>query len=348
MLFRRLGAVAFGAAAVVALAAGAACSHSYAEEPSADASAVDSGAAADATDEATTDASAADADGAAKSFVELVTGRGALTGLAATEKYVYFTEATNSTVSTVPIEGGPVTTAFTAAGVPSALVAQGPLLFWADKSGVVRASVTDSSTSSRNTLAPQVGALAVVTDQLVVLSRTPPPALAAVEFFDLTLMPAGSVTLTGDAVDVAVSAAAVYWTETGGHVSTTNFGGVIGINLVSDEPGCEFIAANLSGAVWTRPNAGLVRFFAAPTATVGTLAALEKAPSSISGDGTDIYWLTGDGKVRRKTIGQELPPATVASGFPSAWAGTHVHALAVTSKYVVWITTDGRVLRTDK
>lgn len=54
------------------------------------------------------------------------------------------------------------------------------------------------------------------------------------------------------------------------------------------------------------------------------------------------------GTLRRKAIGQELPPATLAKGFASAFAGLHVKAIALTRQYVVWITTDGRVLRTDK
>jgi hypothetical protein len=350
MLFRRLGAVAFGAVATIAVASGAACSHSYAEDTSADAT-PDASAADDAQVEAAVDADTADTFvPKPPTFVELAKGRGALTGIAATEKAVYFIEATKSTVSTVPIEGGNVTVAYTAAGVPNAFIAFGPLLFWTTPDGVVgRFSLLDQLSSVQNRpLGTVPFALAAAADQLVVLERSPVPITGALQHYDFALSATAALSGLSDPYDVALGGGTIYWTESTGRVAAGAFGASTNTEVSNAEPGCESIAGNAAGAVWTRPSDGLVRFYAVATASTGTLTAGESSPSSIAGDLTDVYWLTGDGKVRRKTIGQELPPATVASGFPSAWAGKHVRAIAVTSKYVVWITTDGRVLRADK
>jgi hypothetical protein len=348
MLFRRLGAVAFGAVATLAVATGAACSHSYAEDASADA-APDASASDDAQVEAALDADPADTFvPKPQTFVELATGRGDLTGIAATEKAVYFIEAAKTAVSTVPIEGGAVTNAVTTSGVPSAIVALGPFLFWADPSGKVsRGSPPDPPLTAQGGPGAVAFALAAVPDQVVVLWRSSPPIVETVEQYDLGFTPVGSISGVGDAYDIALAPGTMYWTDATGGVTTAPFGGSA-TKVSSVEPGCESIAANPAGAFWTRPKDGLVRFYSTATSTTGTLTAGESSPSSIESDIDDVYWLTGDGKVRRKRLGQELPPATVASGFASAWAGKHVRAIAITSKYVVWITTDGRVLRTDK
>jgi len=329
------------------VAAGAACSQAYAEEVKADA---DASAADDAPAEATPDAVADNAVPKPPSFVELATGLGALTGIAANEKAVFFIEANKSTLRSVPIGGGIVTTAFTTNGIPNAIVAVGPVLLWSDPGGLIgRVLLTDdTSMIASSPLGAAPFALAAAPNQLVVLERSSLGASGAVRHYDFALSSTADLTGVTDPYDVAISGGTIYWTESSGRVGKGAFGTSTNVEVSNAEPGCESIAANAAGAVWTRPNDGLVRFFAAPTSVTGTLTANEVSPSSIAGDGTDVYWLTGDGKVRRKTIGQELPPATLASGFSSAWAGKRIRAIALTAQYVVWITTDGRVLRTDK
>lgn len=79
-----------------------------------------------------------------------------------------------------------------------------------------------------------------------------------------------------------------------------------------------------------------------------SLAAGQKTPISLAADTSGVYWMNaGDGTIRRSTR-DELPIYTVASGFNAAFTDLHVRAIALTSRYVVWITADEKVLRADK
>lgn len=118
---------------------------------------------------------------------------------------------------------------------------------------------------------------------------------------------------------------------------------------VVGESGCESIAADAQGVYWTRPHDGLVRMMVPPQTSVRSIAVNQVAPMSIASDGSGVYWLTGDGKLQRSTRQvAEVPPQTLAKGFTVAENGTRVRAIALSSKYVVWVTADGHVLRTEK
>lgn len=335
---------------MLAIAAGAACSQSYAEasKPADDAGA--EAGTADATAEAAVDADlAGDVVPPAPTFTVLASGLGTLGGIAATETAVYFIVAATHTLSTVAIGGGAVSPVPNMSNAPSAVVAFGAELFWSDPAGTLgRVSLLDDAVltvsagpgTSPVALAAGVGGLAV-------LARMG-PGVGSVLQYDLGLVAGSGVSGLADPYDVTLSGATVYWTESSGRVGQGTLGGSTNAEVATGETGCESIAANAAGLYWTRPKDGLVRMTVLTTAATGTLTANETSPSSIAVDDSDVYWLTGDGRLRRKRIGQELPPATLASGFPSVFAGTHVRAIALTSKYIVWLTTDGRILRTDK
>jgi hypothetical protein len=347
------GASALGACAAIVVAAGAACSQSYAEDAKADGGAAPE---ASAAEDATVEAATADADVADTSppkpptFTVLASGLGTLNGIAATEQVVYFIEDGKSALLAVPIGGGTASTVFTTSDTPNSIVADGAYLFWSQPGAVGRVSSAGGADALTSMPVGSASvAIAASSGALVALASAGPTA-GILQQFDVGVVAGAAIVFAGSPEDVAYSGSAFYWTETGGRVATATFGSTTSAELAMNETGCGSIAANATDVYWTRPSGGLVR--SANRLASGapiTLTAGETAPSSIAADDTNVYWLTGDGKVRRKTIGQELPPATLASGFASAaFAGKHVRALALTSMYVVWITTDGRILRTDK
>jgi hypothetical protein len=350
MFLRRFGAFAFGAGAALAIAAGAACSQSYAASDTPPTDATPEASAGDAPVEAEIDADVADTFvPPVPAFTELATGLSELGGVAATETTVYFTEPTKGHVSSVPIAGGTITPIATAGGDVRPIAVGGTFLFWANVSGAAlqQLDLTSGQLSTYGVPAGrQPAVLAAGTDRLVVAAdATNDDELQQYTF----VLSNGPASLSGSSAftDVAVAGTDVYWTQSSAAQVTKGASGVLlNTPIATGETGCESIAANSAGAYWTRPTDGLVR--TTSSNGNGTLTSGEVAPSSIVADETDVYWLTGDGKLRRKTLGQELPPATLAKGFASAFAGKRVHAIALTNKYVVWITTDGRLLRVAK
>jgi len=337
---------------VVAVAAGAACSQSYAEgsKPADDAGAEAS--AEDAQVDAEVDAFVADnAVPPVPSFTELATGLVDLAGIAATETDVYFTEREPGNVRSVPIGGGAVATLATASGAPGPIAIAGGHLFWANVGGkqlsrrpLVGAAVP--LVASTSTTVPH--ALAAGADRIFVIALGP-QGVGEAQQYDFDFVAGPVVGGLSNPFDVAVDGSAAYWTESStGRIGRGANGSALNDTVATGETGCEAIAANAAGAYWTRPSDGLVRAVSIQSFGVTSLAEKEVSPSSIAADDGDVYWLTGDGTVRRKRVGQELPPATIANGFKSAFAGTRVRALALTSKYVVWLTSDGRILRADK
>jgi hypothetical protein len=149
--------------------------------------------------------------------------------------------------------------------------------------------------------------------------------------------------------DVAVQGSNVYWTESSGsRIGTVAIGQSNGTTLADGEADCQSIAADASGVYWARPDGGLVRAMRTDAAGATDLATGETHPFSLAADDSGVYWLTTDGKLRRKRVDQELPPVVLAAGFAATFTTGYVHAIALTSRYVVWLTSDGRVLRIGK
>ncbi len=340
-----------GAVSVAAVA----CSSAYGDATTTPPEEAGAEAAADAGVEV--DAPALPTDGAVaeagSAAFTLGSGLGELGGVSATETHVYFTVRKAPGIGApgvkrVPIGGGPVET-IVSGGSGSTLgpvVALEPWLTWVDPGvgGLYRKRLAGGSTSSRLLQNPPLVALAAVTD-LVAVASAGGGAGGSVQTYDGALASAGTITGPSDPFDIAFGGISVWWTAPS--AQQVGRGALVGPQAApfDGETDCQFIAADANGAYWTRPSAGLVRAFVGQTGTLLTLAAMENAPSSLAVDDSGLYWLTGDGKLRRKRLDQELPPATLDQGFPSAFAGTHIRAIALTSSYVVWLTTDGSVLR---
>ena len=349
-----------GAAIAVSVAslAAVACSSAYGDattnppqEAGAEAAA-DSGVEVDAATP-TKDGAVTDAGSAA--FV-LASGLGDLGGISATETAVYFTVRKAPGIGTpgvkqVPISGGQVATiaSGSAGSAPGPIVALAPWLTWVDPGvgAVYRRALTGGSTTSLLlSTDPAPVALAAGTDVVAIASNG--AGGGSVQTYDGNFGSTGAITSASNPFDVAAVGVAIWWTAPG--TQQVGRGSLVGPQALpfEGETDCQFIVADKSGAYWTRPSAGLVRAFVPQTSALLTLAAMETAPSSLAVDDSGLYWLTGDGKLRRKRLDQELPPATLDQGFKSAFAGTHIRAIALTSSYVVWLTTDGSVLRMSK
>lgn len=353
MLWNRYGAVALGACAGLVGAAGAACSKDYAAEP---APVIEQEAGVDAS----VDASVADvaveaaAPDAAPKLVELANGLTGLAGIVADDTSAYVSTA--SGVVRVPLAGGATTPLGMTAAAPTGPIALASgVLFWStvDTKTIIR---SDASGSTITTFPLPLGivpsALAAVaggTDRLSLLSKGVAGGPDSIHQYTFELVETAAFQASTPTGDLAVHEGSAYWTEPGpGKVSFIGPSAVGPVELAGAELGCDAIAADGAGVYWTRPGEGLVRAFTSTNGAIRDLSSTETAPSSIVADENGIYWLDANGTLRRKRVDQELPPATLASGFMSAWANTHVHALAVTTKYAVWITNDGRVLRADK
>ena len=346
----------FGTGAVMTvialIASGAACSSSYAEATPAPAS------------EAGTEASASDAQGAADALGSLdgasdvavaptlfvlASGFGALSGIAATETTVYFVDRAKGIYS-VPIAGGAPSQIFVQAGTsPSGIVLGGADLFWTDAANLTLDRVT---TAGNNVVLALGGktplAIAAGADRVVVVLVAASSGNGDVQQFDFIPTAGSAVMELANPFDVAVRGTEIFWTDAAaGIVRTTQFGSNLPGFFVNGESGCQSIAVDDLGVYWARPSAGVVRYQAPASAAPISLATSEQSPFSLAADDSGVYWMTADGKLRRSTR-SELPLATLAQGFAGAFSDRHVQAVALTSKYVVWVTTDGKVLRLEK
>jgi hypothetical protein len=52
--------------------------------------------------------------------------------------------------------------------------------------------------------------------------------------------------------------------------------------------------------------------------------------------------------MRRASTFSRVHTSAGASSFVGAFSDLHVQTIALTSNYIVWITSDGQILRTDK
>ena len=347
MLSRRLGAVAFGAGAAIVVAA---CSHSYAE----DAPPVGAVPEAGVADSSVTIDADVVADGvappdASPTYVELAKGLDDLTGIAATETDVYVLERGTGIVRAISIGGGPLRDIEKGAGSTLGIAVVGGSLFWGDFGGAAmkKKGIAGGATSVVTTGAKGPFAVAATNDGVAVLTLGA-GEVGELQQYDLDLVARPTVGPLANPFGVAFFGDALYWTESGSGRIGQSRGSLINDEVASGETDCQSIAANATGVYWTRLSAGLVRVKALASSGVTSLATGEVGPHSIAVSDADVYWLTTDGRLRRKRVGQELPPANLATGFPSAFSQMRTRALALTSNYVVWITTDGRVLRTAK
>lgn len=349
--YRRMVALASSAfVAVTALACG---SFSSSDTPAA---ATDGGGpdGLSAVDGTTNDATVGDtgpvADGATVVPVEIANGYTDLEGLAVTDSTVFVIEHDAGRVFAIPIAGGPPAIVDSTAGAPLGVAIANGYLYWSDFAGgtVKRRALAGGQTSGTTAIVGKSPfAIAPASDRIVVLALGAGD-VGEVQQYPFDLATAGpSVGSLANPFDVAVYGGIIYWTES----SSGRIGkGLTGTSDVVDfslgETDCQSIAADATGVYWTRRSAGIVRMKTA--LGLVDLSTQEMSPHSLVADGSFVYWLTGDGKLRRASHAPGSPVTTLTSGFQTAFMQMRVRALAHNAQYLVWITTDGRILRVAK
>lgn len=295
------------------------------------------------TEASRTDDSATSEGGAGP--VEIARGLDDPEGIAVTESTVYVTEHTRGNVRSFSVQGGPYTDLVTNSGSPTGIAIAGGFVFWSDFGGakVSGLSLDGGSTLSTTTSGKGPFAIAPASDRIVVMALAGSDVGEAQQYtFDLLAGP--SVGPLANPFDVAVHEGSIYWTEaSNGRIGRGQIGVATNGDFVTGEMDCQSIAADPDGVYWTRRASGLVRTKA--TGGAMTLASNEETPHSLVADTKSLYWLTGDGKLRGLSHGTGAAVRTIASGFGADFAQMRVRALAYNTLYLVWITTDGRVLR---
>ena len=338
---------------MLAIVAGAACSRSYGASedamPDGGSEGGQSGLDGSATDALATDGATDATDSEVAAPVELARGLVDLSGVAVTETTVFVAERTPGRVRSTPIGGGSIADVSTNAGAPTGLAVTTTDLFWCNFGGkeLLRRPLAGGPIASHTTSTSPFQ-IAIAADRLV--TATLDGLLGAGEIqqytFDLNAGPSVGIA-TGNPYDVAALGTDFYWTESAtGRIARGQTGLNTNKDLVaSGESDCQSIAVDGAGVYWARPSNGLIRM--ALTGNASDLATNEVAPHSLAADGQALYWLTGDGQVRRSTH-MDHKISTLATGYMTAFSDGRAQALAVTSKYVVWLTTDGRVMRVAK
>ncbi len=300
----------------------------------------------------TVDAPGADAGDAGDAGVALELARGLvdLSSVAATETTVFVAERTPGRVRSIPIGGGSIGDVSTNAGSPTGLAVTTTDLFWCNYGGkellrqpLAGGLIVPHTTSTKNPFQ-----IAIASDRVVTVTLDGVVGAGEIQqyAFDFTAGPSVGIA-TGNPYDVAALGTDFYWTESAtGRIGRGQTGVSTNKDLVaSGESDCQSIAVDSAGVYWARPSNGLIR--TAVTGNASDLATNETAPHSLAADGQALYWLTGDGQVRRSTH-MDRKITTLATGYMTAFTDGRAQALALTSKYVVWLTTDGRVMRVAK
>ncbi len=342
--------VVLGIAVLAVMGGGAACSKNYAEatadvEAGADATA-DSPATASETGVPPSDAS--DAPSGPQPTV-LASGFDHLSAITATESTVYFADQVKGAIYAVPIEGGMPAELVKGSFAPSALAVAGANLFWADggkatlnKTPLAGGPTTTVPSGARTPIAMTVAANTLV----VALLGT--SGLGDVQQYDFDLTPGPTIADVANPFSVAAVVSDYYWSESaGGTIAMGQAGDTSRTVLAPGETDCQSIAADSLGVYWAQKSLGMVRAHLSATPGVVSLATSEAGPFSLAADESGVYWMTKDGKLRRSTR-SELPLSTLAHGFAATFSSGQIRALALTTTRIVWITSDGNVLRLDK
>jgi hypothetical protein len=279
----------------------------------------------------------------------LASGFDALAGIAATETTVYFTEQGVGQLVAVPLAGGATVVLFNGMGAPSGVAVSNGDVYWCEHSKRLlrRVPVSSPGASPTDNLL-QKGPFIIaptVTGVVVGASSVTDAGTSPGEIDQFTSFNPPIVSAADNPLGVAASAQDIYWTESSiGRIGHAKLGVGASDAFASNEGDCRSIAADAQGVYWTRPSVSKVRAKLVNSSGVIDLAAGEVGPSSLATDPTHVYWVSSLGQIRRikRTAGATVE--TVVDGFAPI-TDIHFQSLALTKDYVVWLTSDGRVLR---
>ncbi|MDB5212853.1 MAG: hypothetical protein JWO86_780 [Myxococcaceae bacterium] len=284
--------------------------------------------------------------------VELSSGYGNLRAITASETDVFFVDQANGGgVFSVPIIGGSRTVLSTS-GAPSSIAVLGNYVYWTDPTTrtVVRMPVgggTPNATTPEPGADPPPTIVVTATNEVVTLIGSNSAKAGRIDRYAVDLPPSPMAIISGitNPFSIAAFGSSFYWTEGGqGFVATVDVA-TASRKALFQEGDPEGIAADAAGVYWTVPSQGTIRGSLDGKSAI-TLASGQNVPRSIAGDGSYVYWTTLDNELRRAGHIDGGTSSVFASGF-MAISEMHVRGVAVTSKYVVWLTADGKVLRLD-
>lgn len=348
------------AAATLAAAAGiaAACSSfEAADDAEADGS-VDGvsppppdGAAADgATADGSRDALASDAG-----YVTLVEGRTNITAVAIGGDTVYFADnsGVGGRIDSVPVAGGAVLTLQSTPFKPSAIAASAARVFWIDATNgkIGRVDKTGSNPFTREATKGPIG-IAVYASRVLIANSNPPE----LEPLDMDVSAAGgpaNAAAPPRSLSAAANADRAVWCEpNAGDIrqSPIQNASVSSVTSVTtSEFGCGSTATDSFATYWARQGAVYAKAKTSGAART-TLASPENDPFSLVADDQGLFWLTRDGLLRTSSAVQLDGGAarTLASGLKVNFADRRITAVALAPAFVVWATSDGKILRTSR
>lgn len=356
-------------AGVVALVATACSSFTADAESSNDAAAAADGTLADAADVDATQAQDAGISPPPNDAFVLGQGFGMLSSIAANEASVFVGDQGAGRIFEISLENGGVPTELGQVMNPTTLaVSAGGALFWGDTSASLLGRIGGSSGSAGNaqiitTNMVQPTSIALATPEgqatasrLLLGGANLTSGFGEVQHYDPNTLigvantSAPPMPAPVNLYDVTSHEGTLYFTDASrGRIYIGTVAGTTApAELVSGETDCRSIAADAAGVYWARPQDGVVRWRLGDGSNVmKTLAGNQDQPRSLAADASGVYWMTGDGFIRRHKR-SETPPQVFAQGFQSAFINQYLQTIALTSKYVVWITTDGKVLRAAK
>lgn len=308
----------------------------------------DAGGEADVTvrSDATVGSDARDADGS--DFLVLANSYTNLRDVVADESWAYVAEQSPGGIHLIPLPDNPaLSPAPHLASAPTALAASSGNLFWFDnKDASLHSWNPTLGQSNTNPESQPIAALALGGLYVASLVKHDAGVAGSIE---LRAQAALGTTLgmveTPNPFDIVIHGTDVFWTDVDIHhfviKSSTNTSPDTFAPCPSSD--CEYITANDAGVYWTQSSSVAGRTMSG--GTMLSLGANEPGPSAIASDESGVYWIVNDGRVRRWT--SDGKTTTVSSGFP-VLQDMNARPLALTSRYVIWLSGDGRVLAHSK
>ncbi|MBS2011794.1 MAG: hypothetical protein JST00_02675 [Deltaproteobacteria bacterium] len=290
------------------------------------------------TDTSSTDLDAGFGDDATTVLASGLTG---LLALTVSDTQEVFVASTNGEIRKLPLIGGDGGTKVirTEPNV-TGIAAVGPRLMWATAGNKLGRCDFDGNFTIDRSDAPLIALTPADSNSIFTVKQG-----NEVRRYESTNLNTGEGYVTGPGIaDVAVASTTLYWAES---PSGTIWSGpttamVSATQLVTGEIGVNGIAADLFGVSWLTPTAVKGR----ATNQAPKVISNDKAVAIAARDGA-VYWLANapPGRLRKAELNDDVGPRqTLASGFPVDFKPSQ-KAIALTPTFVVWITSDGRVLR---
>lgn len=281
-----------------------------------------------------------DVDGAAAPPVETVfAGGGESSSITVTNDRVFWTDRDEGKIRIAKLDGADPEE-INVGNAPSGVLVFGNYLVWSDNGGAMSVRRRDLTSTEVKALFSGGAVRTVVATGANILAVTV-TTVYEIDIEGNVLAAYGGLTNAYGAVPcrgktfVTDSANARILQGTAADGGTAE-------DFATGESDVQSITCAADGTVaWTRPSYNSIRAVA-PMGVAPTLVADgEMGAFSIAADGNDLYWLTADGKLRKKGAGGL---STLAQGFTASALQSWMRAIAFSPTHVYWLAA-GKVLR---